>query len=53
MADPKYIGAHCLVDFSKAPTQTTGDLHLIMKNTPHITTKAPPLMMTNKARHIM
>ena len=46
-------GAHCIVEFSQAPTQTPGNHHLIMKNAPHTTTKAPHIMMTNKAPHIM
>ena len=33
--------------------QTSGNHHLIMKNAPHITTKVPRIMMTNKAPHIM
>ena len=44
-----------IFDFSKDLTQTPGNHHLmlIMKNAPHITTKAPRIMMTNKAPRIM
>ena len=49
MGGGPHYRAHCIVEFSKAPTQTPGNLHLIMKNAPHITTKEPRIMMTNKA----
>ena len=44
-----------IFDSSKDLTQTPGNRHLmlIMKNAPHITTKAPRIMMTNKAPSIM
>ena len=39
--------------FLKALTQTPGNLHLIRKNAPHTTIKAPRIMMKNKALHMM
>ena len=41
-------GAPCTLKFSKAPTQTVGYLHLIMKNALHIRTKAPHIINDDK-----
>ena len=52
MADAQYrCPLHC--GLLEALTQTPGNLHLIMKKAPHIMTKAPRIMMTNKGPHIM